>query len=58
MTKLADDLDDMQRYLDRQVKRMDSVVDAIEARWQGLRPRRTDGIIARRPRKRFASGSS
>ncbi|MFD4696103.1 WXG100 family type VII secretion target [Streptomyces niveus] len=35
LTKLADDLDDMQRYLDRQVKRMDSVVDAIEARWQG-----------------------
>lgn len=35
LTKLADDLDDMQRYLDRQVKRMDSVVDAIEVRWRG-----------------------
>lgn len=35
LTKLADDLDEMQRYLDRQVKRMDTVVDTIEARWQG-----------------------
>lgn len=35
LTKLADDLDEMQRYLDRQVKRMDAVVDAIEARWRG-----------------------
>ncbi|MFC9119340.1 WXG100 family type VII secretion target [Streptomyces sp. NPDC057067] len=25
----------MQRYLDRQVRRMDAVVDAIEARWRG-----------------------
>ncbi|TDU75234.1 WXG100 family type VII secretion target [Streptomyces sp. KS 21] len=35
LTRLADDLDEMQRYLDRQVKRMDTVVDTIEARWQG-----------------------
>lgn len=35
LTKLADDLDEMQRYLERQVKRMDAVVDAIEARWRG-----------------------
>ncbi|MFG2561602.1 WXG100 family type VII secretion target [Streptomyces sp. NPDC048496] len=35
LTKLADDLDEMQRYLDRQVKRMDTVVDAIESRWRG-----------------------
>ncbi|MEU6015816.1 WXG100 family type VII secretion target [Streptomyces sp. NPDC047515] len=35
LTNLADDLDEMQRYLDRQVKRMDTVVDAIEARWRG-----------------------
>ncbi|MGA6171663.1 WXG100 family type VII secretion target [Streptomyces sp. NPDC012600] len=35
LTKLADDLDEMQRYLDRQVQRMDTVVDAIEARWRG-----------------------
>ncbi|MFD4015858.1 hypothetical protein [Streptomyces sindenensis] len=35
MTKLADDLDQMQRYLDRQVQRMDAVVDAIEARRRG-----------------------
>ncbi|MFD6885328.1 WXG100 family type VII secretion target [Streptomyces sp. NPDC059957] len=35
LTRLADDLDEMQRYLDRQVKRMDAVVDTIEARWQG-----------------------
>ncbi|KQX78783.1 WXG100 family type VII secretion target [Streptomyces clavifer] len=35
LTKLADDLDAMQRYLDRQVRRMDAVVDAIEARWRG-----------------------
>ncbi|MEU1215040.1 hypothetical protein ABZ424_22005 [Streptomyces sp. NPDC005790] len=36
LTKLADDLDEMQRYLDRQVRRMDAVVDAIEARWEVL----------------------
>lgn len=35
LTKLADDLDEMQRYLDRQVRRMDAVVDTIEARWRG-----------------------
>jgi WXG100 family type VII secretion target len=35
LTKLANDLNDMQRYLDEQVKRMDTVVDAIEARWRG-----------------------
>ncbi|MEU1072083.1 MULTISPECIES: WXG100 family type VII secretion target [unclassified Streptomyces] len=35
LTKLADDLDEMQRYLDRQVKRMDTLVDVIETRWQG-----------------------
>ncbi|MER7176545.1 WXG100 family type VII secretion target [Streptomyces mesophilus] len=35
LTKLADDLDDMQTYLDKQVKRMDAIVDSIEAGWQG-----------------------
>ncbi|NGO77670.1 WXG100 family type VII secretion target [Streptomyces sp. YC504] len=35
LTKLADDLDDMQTYLDKQVKRMDAIVDSIEAGWRG-----------------------
>ncbi|CAL9529823.1 WXG100 family type VII secretion target [Streptomyces sp. enrichment culture] len=35
LTKLADDLDDMQDHLDKQVKRMDGVVDRIEAGWRG-----------------------
>ncbi|CAL9452869.1 WXG100 family type VII secretion target [Streptomyces sp. enrichment culture] len=35
LTALADDLDDMQAYLDQQVKRMDAIVDSIEARWRG-----------------------
>ncbi|WP_282798168.1 WXG100 family type VII secretion target [Streptomyces sp. CC224B] len=35
LTKLADELDDMQEYLNRQVRRMDGVVDAIEAGWRG-----------------------
>lgn len=35
LTKLADDLDEMQRYLEQQVRRMDAVVDSIAAGWQG-----------------------
>ncbi|MEU3936116.1 WXG100 family type VII secretion target [Streptomyces sp. NPDC029044] len=35
LTKLADDLDDMQNHLDKQVRRMDTIVDRIEAGWQG-----------------------
>ncbi|MEU2386352.1 WXG100 family type VII secretion target [Streptomyces sp. NPDC012461] len=35
LTKLADDLDDMQDHLDKQVGRMDAIVDKIEAGWQG-----------------------
>ncbi|PCG82949.1 WXG100 family type VII secretion target [Streptomyces sp. WZ.A104] len=35
LTDLADDLDGMQDYLDKQVKRMDVVVDRIEAGWRG-----------------------
>lgn len=35
LTDLADDLDDMQAYLDKQVKRMDEIVDSIEAGWRG-----------------------
>ncbi|HCA87415.1 MAG TPA: WXG100 family type VII secretion target [Streptomyces sp.] len=35
LTSLASDLDDMQRYLDKQAKRMDAVVDDIAAGWQG-----------------------
>ena len=35
LTKLADDLDDMQDHLDQQVRRMDAIVDSIEAGWQG-----------------------
>ncbi|MEV1089794.1 WXG100 family type VII secretion target [Streptomyces microflavus] len=35
LNRLADDLDDMQEYLGKQVKRMDEVVDSIEAGWRG-----------------------
>ncbi|MEU9589301.1 WXG100 family type VII secretion target [Streptomyces sp. NPDC048219] len=35
LTKLADDLDDMQAYLNKQIKRMDAIVDRIEAGWRG-----------------------
>ncbi|HEY8984084.1 MAG TPA: WXG100 family type VII secretion target [Streptomyces sp.] len=35
LTKLADDLDDMQDHLDNQIKRMDAIVDRIEAGWRG-----------------------
>ncbi|MGA4842429.1 WXG100 family type VII secretion target [Streptomyces sp. G45] len=35
LTKLADDLDDMQEYLNRQVRRMDGIVDRIETGWRG-----------------------
>ncbi|MFF6876122.1 WXG100 family type VII secretion target [Streptomyces sp. NPDC012474] len=35
LTKLADDLDDMQVHLDKQVRRMDAIVDRIEAGWRG-----------------------
>ncbi|MFF3939804.1 WXG100 family type VII secretion target [Streptomyces phaeofaciens] len=35
LTRLADDLDDMQDHLDRQVRRMDAIVDGIEAGWRG-----------------------
>lgn len=35
LTKLADDLDDMQDHLDKQVRRMDGIVDSIEGGWYG-----------------------
>lgn len=35
LKNLADDLDGMQNYLDRQVRRMDEIVDSIEAGWRG-----------------------
>ncbi|GGV74887.1 MULTISPECIES: WXG100 family type VII secretion target [Streptomyces] len=35
LTKLAEDLDDMQDHLDRQVRRMDAIVDRVEAGWRG-----------------------
>ncbi|WP_328861206.1 WXG100 family type VII secretion target [Streptomyces sp. NBC_00306] len=35
LTDLANDLDGMQGYLDKQVRRMDAIVDRIEAGWQG-----------------------
>jgi WXG100 family type VII secretion target len=35
LTKLAGDLDDMQDHLDKQVQRMDAIVDRIEAGWRG-----------------------
>jgi WXG100 family type VII secretion target len=35
LTDLANDLDDMQDYLNKQVKRMDEIVDVIESGWRG-----------------------
>ncbi|WP_381197367.1 WXG100 family type VII secretion target [Streptomyces maoxianensis] len=35
LTDLADDLDDMQHYLNKQVERMDEIVDVIESGWRG-----------------------
>ncbi|MEU9009857.1 WXG100 family type VII secretion target [Streptomyces sp. NPDC048479] len=35
LTRLAGDLDDMQRHLDSQVRRMDAIVDRIAAGWKG-----------------------
>ncbi|MFV0128251.1 WXG100 family type VII secretion target [Streptomyces sp. HMX112] len=35
LTRLAGDLDEMQRHLDTQVRRMDAIVDRIEAGWKG-----------------------
>ncbi|GGT20266.1 WXG100 family type VII secretion target [Streptomyces purpureus] len=35
LSKLADDMDAMQRYLEQQTRRMDAVVDSIEAGWRG-----------------------
>lgn len=35
LTKLADDLGSMREHLENQVKRMDAVVDRIEAGWRG-----------------------
>ncbi|MFK0197432.1 WXG100 family type VII secretion target [Streptomyces lavendulae] len=35
LTNLADDLDQMQGHLERQIRDMDRVVDSIAAGWQG-----------------------
>ncbi|MFE3069201.1 WXG100 family type VII secretion target [Streptomyces sp. NPDC059247] len=35
LTRLANDLGEMQRYLERQTRRMDEVVDRVAAGWQG-----------------------
>lgn len=35
LRKLAEDMDAMQRHLDRQVRRMDAIVDRIEMGWRG-----------------------
>ncbi|MEV5674408.1 WXG100 family type VII secretion target [Streptomyces sp. NPDC052069] len=35
LTKLANDLDAMQRHLDSQVRQMDGIVDRIQSRWRG-----------------------
>ncbi|MFE3634666.1 WXG100 family type VII secretion target [Streptomyces cellostaticus] len=35
LTKLAGDLGEMQDHLDKQIKRMDELVDRIEAGWRG-----------------------
>ncbi|MFF7596068.1 hypothetical protein [Streptomyces mirabilis] len=58
LTKLADDLDDMQDYLNQQVKRMDSIVDRIEAGWGARRRRRIASSTGRRPRTPYASAKS
>ena len=55
--KLAGDLDDMQDHLDKQVKRMDAVVDRIEAGYAARRRRRTASFnhcpaLSRRLRRR------
>lgn len=35
LTRLANDLDEMQRYLEQQTRAMDGVVDRVAAGWQG-----------------------
>nr|WP_228390028.1 WXG100 family type VII secretion target [Streptomyces smaragdinus] len=35
LTRLADDLHAMQDHLDQQVRRMDTIVDSVEAGWEG-----------------------
>ncbi|MFI1659045.1 WXG100 family type VII secretion target [Streptomyces sp. NPDC020472] len=35
LTRLADELDEMQRHLEQQTRRMDEVVDRVAAGWQG-----------------------
>ncbi|MEU5214984.1 WXG100 family type VII secretion target [Streptomyces sp. NPDC020807] len=35
LTRLANDLDEMQRHLEQQTRRMDEVVDRVAAGWQG-----------------------
>ncbi|MEU6053324.1 WXG100 family type VII secretion target [Streptomyces xanthochromogenes] len=35
LSRLADDLEEMRRHLDHQVRRMDGIVDRIQAGWQG-----------------------
>lgn len=35
LTRLADELDKMQRHLEQQTRRMDEVVDRVAAGWQG-----------------------
>ncbi|MEV4975799.1 WXG100 family type VII secretion target [Streptomyces scopuliridis] len=35
LKNLADDLDRMQEYLDKQIRRMDEIVDGIEVGWRG-----------------------
>ncbi|MFE3591781.1 WXG100 family type VII secretion target [Streptomyces niveus] len=35
LKKLSDDLHDMQDFLDKQVRRMDAVIDEIEIGWRG-----------------------
>ncbi|WP_260605382.1 WXG100 family type VII secretion target [Streptomyces sp. WAC01280] len=48
LTRLADDLNAMQSHLDKQVRRMDAVVDKAEARW------RSDAAVAFRRLQREA----
>lgn len=55
LTRLADDLDDMQDHLDKQVRRMDAIVDRIEAGWRGPAATAYRESTGRRPRMPCAS---
>ncbi|WP_223831026.1 hypothetical protein [Streptomyces venezuelae] len=55
LTRLANDLDEMQRHLEQQTRTMDEVVDRIAAGWQGPPPPLTAPCTAASPRTRYVS---